>query len=72
MATVLFGNAIVTISPFYRLRLADGRYVFMSWHHYCGPTFYLDNDGCREIDNWYEDSQICKALEWFQSRGNKA
>ncbi len=59
-------------SPFYRLPLADGRRVFMSWHNYCGPTFYHDRDERREIEEWYEDKQICDALGWFVSRGRKA
>lgn len=62
----------ICFSPFYRLRLSDGRYVFMAWHNYCGPTFYHDRAEKREIENWWEDEEICTALDWFQERGNKA
>lgn len=60
------------MSPFYRLRLEDGTCVFMDWHHYCGPTFFRDKWERRVIDNWWENELICKALNWFQNRGNKA
>ena len=63
---------ICGFNPVYRLPLADGRRVFMEWHRYCGPTLYHDRNMRREIDDWWEDQQICDAVEWFQNRGNKA
>jgi hypothetical protein len=65
-------NGFVCVSPSYRLRLEDGAHVFMAWHHYCGPTFYRDKLERREIDEWWVNPLICKALDWFQGRGNKA
>jgi len=59
-------------SPSFRLRTNDGRYIFMSWHSYLGPTFYHDRNEQREIEEWYKDTAICRALDWFTSRGNKA
>lgn len=56
----------------YRLRLNDGRYIFMTWHPYCGPTFFRDKYESRWIEYWYEDKQICDAVEWFVNRGKKA
>jgi hypothetical protein len=44
----------------------------MEWHEYHGPAFYKDKNCMREIENWYEDSLICKALDWFVDRGRKA
>ncbi len=72
MPCTQIGNGIVCWSPTYRLRLEDGRYVFMDWHKWCGPTFYRDRDLYREIEEWWNDTAICKALEWFQKRGEKA
>lgn len=62
----------ICTSPFYRLRLNDGRYVFMAWHRYCGPTFYRGSEEQREIEEWWKDLPICRAVEWFTGRGNRA
>ena len=72
MTCLKYGNGFVCVQPHYRLRLDDGGYVFMSWHSYCGPEFYKDKYERDVINNWWEDPLICKALEWFQGRGNKA
>lgn len=69
MTCTFVGRAILCSSPSYRLRLDDGRYVFMSWHHYSGPFFYKDKLEQREIENWYEDDLICRALSHFIKRG---
>lgn len=55
-----------------RLRLASGMYVFMEWHRYFGPSFFRDHRCVREIETWYENPEICDALEWFQARGKVA
>jgi hypothetical protein len=57
---------------FYRLRLADGTCVFMSWHHYLGPVFFRDRDERREIQDWYDNKLICDQLDWFIERGKRA
>lgn len=72
MACIRIPNGIITITPLYRLRLDNGSCVFMDWHPYCGPTFFRDKHGCRLIDDWHENSLICKALEWFIGRGERA
>lgn len=72
MACIRIPNGIITITPLYRLRLDDGSCVFMDWHPYCSPTFFRDKHGCRLIDDWHENSLICKALEWFIGRGERA
>lgn len=66
------GGAIVTITPTYRLRLEDGRHVFMLYHSYCGPMFYRDRALVREIRDWWEDAAIDRALTWFIRRGRVA
>lgn len=48
----------ITRYRMYRLRLNDGRYIFMTWHPYCGPTFFRDKYESRWIEDWYEDKQI--------------
>lgn len=63
---------IICMSPWHRLRLADGRYVFLDWHSYLGPTFYIDRAARREIEDWHDDMLICEALTWFVNRGEKA
>lgn len=59
-------------NPTFRLRLGDGRYVFMDWHRYCGPNFFYDRDLNRIVQSWWEDELICKALDWFIERGERA
>ena len=56
----------------YKLRLLDGRRVFMEWHHYFGPFFYFDRYLMKDIDDWHKDEFLCRAVEWFQGRGEKA
>ena len=72
MTCFISKNMIICVNPFYRLPLSDGSRVFMEWHNYFGPTFFKDKECRREIENWYENPFICKALIWFQSRGNTA
>lgn len=63
---------IVCYNPSFRLRLADGRYVFMAWHRYLGPIgFYRDRAERREIPDWFDDPAICAALDWFCQRGER-
>ena len=62
----------ITTTSQYRLRLLDGRYIYMDWHDYLGPTFYLDKYEQRTVIDWWNDDLICEALDWFQSRGNRA
>lgn len=50
MTCVRIPGGIVCLSPFFRLRLADGSCVFMEWHNYCGPTFFRDRAARRMID----------------------
>lgn len=60
------------VADVYRLRLTDGGYVYMEWHHYHGPEFYHDRALMREIEKWWRNKVICQALDWFEGRGNKA
>lgn len=72
MTCIRIPNGIVTLTDTFRLRLSDGRHVFMDWHEWYGPTFWHDRSGCREIDYWYENQLIVDALNWFIGRGNRA
>lgn len=56
----------------FRLPLASGGRVFMEWHRYLGPSFFRDRECRREIQQWYENAEICAALGWFQQRGKVA
>lgn len=62
----------MSIHPTFRLRLNDGGYVYMVWHHVCGPAFYRDRATRREIIDWYRDKQIGAAFAWFLCRGERA
>ena len=72
MTCTKFSGAIVCVSPTFRLRLADGRCVFMDWHNYLGPTFFSDKACVRLIAEWYGDALISDALGWFCERGHRA
>lgn len=63
---------ICGIHPVYRLVTLDGRYVYLDWHYYLGPTVYRDKRCNRVIDDWWKDDYIIRAVEWFQQRGEKA
>jgi len=56
----------------FRLRLSDGRYVFMEWHRYLGPEFFHDRWLERPFGKWWDDIEINEALDWFVQRGMKA
>lgn len=72
MTCIRIPNGIICVSPFYRLPLEDGTRIYMDWHHYCGPTFYRDKLCNRVVEDWWENKLICKALNWFQGRGERA
>lgn len=72
MTCINFGNIIVCYNKSYRLRLYDGRYVFMEWHEYLGPTFFRDKWCSIEIENWWEYGMYDIAIKWFVNRGKKA
>ena len=72
MPVVRWANTIIHFADIYRLRLDDGRHVFMDWHDYGGPVFYRDRATTREIADWYEDPAIDRALTWFIQRGKRA
>lgn len=65
-------GGIICLSPFYRLPLADGTRVYMEWHSYLGPMFFLDKAAEREIIDWWKYPRIVEALTWFCNRGHKA
>lgn len=72
MTCVRIEHGFICHSPFYRLRLADGTCVFMSWHNYLGPVFFRDKGERREIEDWYDNPLIVDQLDWFIERGRKA
>lgn len=72
MTCVTIPCGVVCMSPQFRLRLLDGRYVYMTWNNYGGPLFSLDRDEKRIIDWWHEDEYLCKAVDWFVNRGKRA
>ncbi|MEZ6841340.1 hypothetical protein ABVN80_14805 [Acinetobacter baumannii] len=47
-------GGFVCLVPTFRLRLLDGRYVYMTWNNYCGPLFSHDRDETRVIEDWHK------------------
>jgi len=68
MTCTHIGNAIFCHYPIYRLRLEDGRNVWLEFHPYCGPTFFKDRFCQREIENWWDDVAICRAFDWHYEK----
>jgi hypothetical protein len=71
--TERYGNAIITFSAWARFHL-NGKYVWMSFHHYCGPEFYTDSAMTKlypmstdEDENGYNLDPIWKPFGiWFE------
>lgn len=65
---------IINISwrrPF-RLRTRSGGYTFLWWSDdYGGPELTRDREGDRVIEKWWEDPELCEALDWFIDRGRR-
>lgn len=61
--------AIIHFAPSYRLRLRSGGCVYMEYHDYCGPALFSDRQCRRAIEDWWENDEICEALDWFVNRG---
>jgi len=69
---ISFKDMTICTIPCFRLRLTDGRYIYMEYHHYLGPNFYRDRKNIRFIEQWWDDPYIVESFEWFESRGKKA
>lgn len=72
MPCIRIAGGIVCMPKLARLRLADGRRVFMEMHSYFGPTFFRDRAYLREIQEWWDDPLIVQAWDWFYKRGQRA
>lgn len=73
MTCITIPNGIVCVADgIHRLRTATGRYIYLEWHRYLGPTFYYDKFLTRLFDDWWANPDICEALDWFVKRGHKA
>ncbi len=72
MTCIRILGGIMCVAPFHRLRLSDGRYVFMEWHSYLGPTMFHDRAARRHVEDWWDDIPICEAVNWFAQRGERA
>jgi len=68
----IVSNTIVCRNPIQKLRVSDGRHVWVEWPPYCGPIVWLDRHCTRDIFEWWDDKAIVVALEWFRSRGFRA
>lgn len=74
MPTVRLHGAIVTYSTGFRLHLGK-RYIFGSFHDYCGPSFYYDRAETKEYAAIDEKDPIWPLfnawLEKYQHRKKK-
>jgi len=52
----------------HKLKLDDGRFIFMLWMGIQGPVFYEDEDVQVDILNWHNDPLIVLALKRFEKR----
>lgn len=52
-----FGSAIVCVSPWGRLKVSN-KYVWVSFHEYCGPSFYKDRAMSKEYDPVDENDPV--------------
>lgn len=65
MTCINFGNAIVCVSPWGRLKLGN-RYVWVSFHEYCGPSFSWDSEGNKPYEPADENDPIWPLFgEWL-------
>lgn len=70
----LWGNVHVTFSGDGRLHLGN-RYIFVSMHHMCGPSFYYDKDMTKDyiFTEECEDDPIWPLFEkWHKKYMAKA
>jgi len=75
MTCINFGNAIVCVPPWGRLRLGN-RYVWVDFHEYCGPSFSWDSAGRKPYDPVDENDPIWPLfgawLEKYRAKKDKA
>lgn len=57
MTCINFGSGVVCVNPWGRLKLGN-RYVWVSFHPYCGPSFSWDAGGNKPYDPSDEDDPI--------------
>lgn len=53
MTCIRIPNGIICVNPWGRLHVGN-RYVYVSFHEYCGPSFYTMKNG-EEVVYWPED-----------------
>lgn len=68
MTCTNFGHGIICHRPIHKLRLDDGRNVWLEFHPYCGPAFFKDRRLQREIENWWDDPAIDRAFGWYYEK----
>lgn len=50
MTCTRVGNAIVCTSSSYGRLHVGNRYIYVDFHHYCGPSFSFDADGMKPYE----------------------
>ena len=66
MTCIRMGNAIVCVSPWGRLHVCN-KYIWLSFHEYCGPAFYTDSGMSELYEPADENDPVWPEFEkWFE------
>lgn len=58
MTCTRVGNAIVCTSSSYGRLHVGNRYIYVDFHHYCGPSFSFDADGMKPYEPKDENDPV--------------
>lgn len=72
MSCIRIPNGIICVPKIQKLRVADGRHIWVENHYWSGLMVFQDRHCIREYQNWWEDPLISQAITWFTSRGDRA
>lgn len=71
MTCIRAGNAIICVNDWGRLHIGN-RYVWVSMHPYCGPSFFWDTAMTKEYDIKGRRDPIWPAFEaWYEKQKAK-
>lgn len=71
MTCINFGNAIVCVQPWGRLHV-NGKYIYVDFHEYCGPSFTQDRAGNVPYDPVDENDPVWEAFGKWLDKYNAA
>ena len=62
MTCTFMGNMIVCTNPWGRLHV-NGRYIYLEFHEYCGPSFSYDQAGNKPYEPVDENDPVWPAFD---------